>query len=54
MNAPTHAAYSQTLGIQARAASALMARASAATRSACLRILEPAPNVCGPATEAVD
>ena len=39
MNAPTHAAYSQTLGIQARAASALMARASAATRSACLRRL---------------
>ena len=39
MNAPTHAAYSQTLGIQARAASTLMARASAATRSACLRRL---------------
>ena len=39
MNAPTHAAYSQTLGIQARAASSLMARASAATRSACLRRL---------------
>jgi len=39
MNAPTHAEYSQTLGIQARAASTLMARASAATRSACLRRL---------------
>ena len=39
MNAPTPAAYSQTLGIQARAASTLMARASAATRSACLRRL---------------
>ena len=39
MNAPTHAAYSQTLGIQARAASTLMARASASTRSACLRRL---------------
>ena len=39
MNAPTHAEYAQTLGIQARAASTLMARASAATRSACLRRL---------------
>ena len=39
MTAPTPAAYSQTLGIQARAASTLMARASAATRSACLRRL---------------
>ena len=39
MNAPSHGEYSQTLGIQARAASTLMACASAATRSACLRRL---------------
>ena len=36
MNALNTAEYSQTLGIQARAASSLMARASAASRSACL------------------
>ncbi len=36
---PPPPAYSQTLGIQARATSTLMARASAATRSACLRRL---------------
>ena len=39
MNALNTAEYSQALGVQARAASALMARASAATRSACLRRL---------------
>ncbi len=39
MNALNTAEYSQTLGIQARAASSLMARASAAGRSACLRRL---------------
>ena len=39
MNALNIAEYSQTLGIQARAASSLMARASAASRSACLRRL---------------
>ena len=39
MNALNSAEYSQALGVQARAASALMARASAATRSACLRRL---------------
>jgi glutamate-5-semialdehyde dehydrogenase len=39
MNALNTAEYSQTLGIQARAASSLMARASAASRSACLRRL---------------
>ena len=39
MNALNTAEYSQALGTQARAASALMARASAATRSACLRRL---------------
>jgi len=39
MNALNTAEYSQTLGIQARAASSLMARAGAASRSACLRRL---------------
>ncbi len=39
MNALNTAEYSQTLGIQARAASSLMARASAAVRSAALRRL---------------
>ena len=34
MNALNTAEYSQTLGIQARAASSLMARAGAASRSA--------------------
>jgi len=41
MNAPTPAAYSQTLGIQASVASTLLARASTATRSVCLRRLAP-------------
>ena len=39
MNASNIAEYSQTLGIQARAASSLMARATAATRSQALRTL---------------
>jgi len=39
MNALNTAEYSQTLGIQARAASSLMARASASSRSAALRRL---------------
>ncbi len=39
MNALNSAEYSQTLGIQARAASSLMARASAASRNASLRRL---------------
>ena len=39
MNALNTAEYSLTLGIQARAASSLMARASAVSRSACLRRL---------------
>ena len=52
MNALNTAEYSQTLGIQARAASSLMARASAASRSAALRRLAELLRTNQPTLEA--
>ena len=54
MNALNTAEYSQTLGIQARAASSLMARASAASRSACLRRLAELLRESQPALDAAN
>jgi glutamate-5-semialdehyde dehydrogenase len=54
MNALNTAEYSQTLGIQARAASSLMARASAASRSACLRRLAALLRESQPALDAAN
>ena len=52
MNALNTTEYSQTLGIQARAASSLMARASAASRSAALRRLAELLRTNQPTLEA--
>ncbi|MEO8545634.1 MAG: glutamate-5-semialdehyde dehydrogenase [Burkholderiaceae bacterium] len=54
MNALNTAEYSQTLGIQARAASSLMARASAASRSACLRRLAELLRASQPALDTAN
>jgi glutamate-5-semialdehyde dehydrogenase len=54
MHALNTAEYSQTLGIQARAASSLMARASAASRCACLRRLAVLLRESQPALDAAN